>query len=74
MLWLPMGAIFAVTLTALSLTIFRIFATIANGTFDPSKDLLQLLFGVLLFALGIMVAVQGIKKLTEKTTGEVQTA
>ena len=74
MLWVPMGGLMAVTLTALSIVIFRMLNLIATGAFDIGQHLLQLLFGLLLFALGVMVAVQGVKKLTETVEGTGQAA
>ena len=73
MLWIPMGGLLIVTLTALSMVIYRNVALFATGSFVISQHLLQLLFGILLLALGVMVAVQGIKKLTEKDEDTTQT-
>ena len=74
MLWIPMGGLMAVTLTALTMVVLRMINLIFTGAFDVGQHLLQLLFGILLFALGVMVAVQGIKKLTETVDGTAQTA
>ena len=66
MLWLPMGIMLAVTLTALGMTIASKFGGIFAGTtVNVGGDLLQGCFAVALFALGVMVAVQGIRKLRE---------
>ena len=66
MLWIPMGVMMVVTFTALTATIVRLSkAFITTGlTFGNT---LQLIFAVLLLLLGILVAIQGIKKLMEKT-------
>lgn len=65
MLWIPMAFMMAVTFTALSMTIVKLskaFMTIGLSL----GNTLQLLFAVLLLILGVIVAVQGIKKLLEK--------
>ena len=69
MLWLPMGVMLAVTLTALGMSIVGKFGGIFAGTTaNLGGDLLQGCFAVALFALGVMVAVQGIRKLWGKKT------
>lgn len=69
MLWLPMGVMLAVTLTALGMTIATKFGGVFAGTTaNLGGDLLQGCFAVALFALGVMVAVQGIRKLWGKNT------
>lgn len=66
MLWAPMLFMLAVTLTAL---IQKMVALVKNVT---PGNMLQLAFAVALFALGVMVAVQGLGKLFGKT--EAKTA
>ena len=67
MLWVPMGVMLAVTLTALSMTIFTKFGGVFAGTTaNMGGDLLQGSFAVALFVLGVIVAVQGAKKLFGK--------
>ncbi|MDR0527343.1 MAG: carbon starvation protein A [Spirochaetaceae bacterium] len=66
MLYIPMFFMLAVTFTALFLIITTMCGRISSGTFETSKHLLQFVFAILLLALGIIVAVQGIQKLTEK--------
>lgn len=67
MLWVPMGIMLAVTLTALSMTIFNKFGGVFAGTTaNLGGDLLQGCFAVALFVLGVIVAVQGVKKLFAK--------
>ena len=66
MLWIPMVCMLAVTFTALTMKIVQL-ATGLSASANAFGDGLQLVFAVLLFALGVVVAVQGIRKLTEKT-------
>jgi len=64
MLWAPMGIMLAVTLTALAMTIVNKFGGLFAGTTaNLGGDLLQGSFAVALFVLGVIVAVQGVKKL-----------
>ena len=66
MLWLPMLFMMAVTFTALGMTIVKLSkAFVATGL--SLGNTLQLIFAVLLLILGVLVAVQGIKKLMEKS-------
>lgn len=60
MLWVPMIVMLAVTLTAL---IQKIVALIGDPT---AGNILQLVFAVLLFVLGVIVALLGLKRLAEK--------
>ncbi|MDR0624762.1 MAG: carbon starvation protein A [Treponema sp.] len=69
-LWAPMFIMLAVTFTALVFTIQAKGSKLFNGTFNFGTDFLQLVFAILLLALGIMVAVQGVAKLTEKEKPE----
>jgi len=66
MLWAPMILILIVTLTALVFTIRSKGAKLFDGTFVFGQDFLQLAFAILLLGLGIMVAVQGVRKLSDK--------
>jgi carbon starvation protein len=66
MLYAPMFFMLAVTFTALAFTIVQLGGFLSAGTFVAGKHALQLIFAILLLALGIMVAVQGVQKLTEK--------
>ena len=65
MLWIPMAFMIAVTFSALGLTIYKLGGQLFTTGLDLGNTL-QLIFAVLLLLLGIIVAVQGIKKLTEK--------
>jgi carbon starvation protein len=73
-LWAPMFIMLAVTFTALVFTIRAKGGKLFNGTFDFGLDFLQLIFAILLLALGIMVAVQGVMKLSEKETVDKKAA
>ena len=66
MLYIPMVFMMAVTFTALSFTIFNLTGLLMSGQLTTGLAL-QLVFAVLLLLLGIMVAVQGINKLTDRT-------
>ncbi|MDD7208999.1 MAG: carbon starvation protein A [Lachnospiraceae bacterium] len=66
MLWIPMFFMMAVTFTALTMTIIKLGTAFAAGGLSLGNTL-QLIFAVLLLLLGVVVAIQGIKKLTEKS-------
>lgn len=71
MLWIPMVFMMAVTFTALGMTIFKLGnAFITTGL--SLGNTLQLIFAVLLLILGVIVAVQGLKKLFERNSGAVK--
>ncbi|MBR6753867.1 MAG: carbon starvation protein A, partial [Clostridia bacterium] len=71
MLWAPMAIMLAVTLTALGMTIVSKFGGIFGGTTaNLGGDLLQGSFAIALFVLGVIVAVQGVKKLFGKEKAE----
>lgn len=69
MLYVPMFIMLAVTFTALIFTIRAKGGKLFDGTFSVGADGLQLIFAVLLLALGIMVAVSGVSKLGGKAEG-----
>lgn len=66
MLVIPMAIMMLITFSALGLKIYDFAVKLGNGTFNPALDGLQMVFAVLLTALGVIVAAQGIKKLGEK--------
>jgi len=66
MLWAPMCIMLAVTFTALAQAIIGILKKLSVGNFVFLTDGLQLIFAVLLAALGVMVAVSCLKKLVGK--------
>lgn len=65
MLWIPMGFMMAVTFSALGITIVKLSKAFVAGGLTIGTTL-QLVFAVLLLLLGVIVAIQGIKKLIEK--------
>lgn len=67
MLWIPMVIMLVVTLVALTLTIVSKTQLLFGGTSaNMVGDGLQLTFAVALFALGVTVAFQGLKKMLQK--------
>lgn len=60
-----MAFMIAVTFTALGMTIYHLGGQLVTTGLDLGNTL-QLIFAVLLLLLGIIVAVQGIRKLTDK--------
>lgn len=67
MLWFPMVFMMAVTFTALGMTIFKLGNSLMTTGLSFGNTL-QLIFAVLLLILGVIVAVQGIRKLIEDKT------
>lgn len=83
MLWIPLWTMVTVTFTALSITIWQLATGIANGTYQWIAGMtanmddvnvltawgagVQLIFAVLILALGVVVVIQGARKLLEKT-------
>ena len=65
MLWAPAVFMMAVTFSALGLTIYKLTGALMTTGLDLGNTL-QLIFAVLLLILGVIVAVQAIKKLFEK--------
>lgn len=66
MLWIPMFFMLAVTFTALGMTIYKLSKAFMTTGLDLGNTL-QLVFAVLLLILGVIVAISGIRKLTEKS-------
>ena len=82
MLWIPMVVMIAVTFTALAMTIWQLTSGLIDGTYAWVSGMttmvngasvltawgacLQLVFAVLILALGVVVVIQGIKKLFGK--------
>ena len=73
MLWGPMVFMMAVTFTALGMTIVKLTKAFMTTGLDFGNTL-QLIFAVLLLILGVLVAIQGIKKLLEKPEDKKVTA
>ena len=65
MLWIPMGFMMAVTFTALTMPIVKLSKAFVTVGLSLGTTL-QLVFAVVLLLLGIIVAVQGFKKLVER--------
>lgn len=66
MLYIPMTIMFCVTMTALGMSVWRIFGTVANGTFVFMVDGLQLIIAIALIALALMVVMHCLPKLSDK--------
>ena len=82
MLWIPMVVMIAVTFTALAMTIWQLTSGLIDGTYAWVSGMttmvngasvltawgacLQLVFAVLILALGVVVVIQGVKKLFGK--------
>lgn len=66
MLYVPMTIMFCVTMTALGMSVWRIFDTISAGTFVFMVDGLQLIIAVALIALALMVVMHCLPKLSDK--------
>ena len=64
MLWIPMVFMMAVTFTALSMTIVKLSKAFVTTGLTLGTTL-QLVFAVFLLILGVLVAIQGVKKLME---------
>lgn len=64
MLWGPMAFMIAVTFTALGITIYRLGGQLVAGGLSLGSTL-QLVIAVLLLALGVIVAAQGIRRLAK---------
>ena len=69
MLWIPMVIMVCVTFTALVMTIKKLataLTTGATGALGIGGSALQLVFAVLILALGVVVVIEGFKALTSK--------
>lgn len=62
MLYIPLGFMLVATFSALIISIINLLRKLPD-TFAPASDGVQLLFAVLLLALGVAVAAQGVQKL-----------
>lgn len=66
-MYIPLAVMIAVTFTALGMTIYnKLSAILTSVSTDVFGDLLQLVFAVLIFGLGICVVIQGIRRLVVK--------
>ena len=66
MLYVPMTIMFCVTMTALGMSVWRIFGALSAGTFVFMVDGLQLILAVALIALAVMVVMHCLPKLSDK--------
>lgn len=67
-MYIPLGAMLAVTFTALGMTVYnKAGALISSASADVFGDVLQLVFATLIIILGICVVVEGFKKLLTKS-------
>lgn len=87
MLWIPLFTMIAVTFSALALTIWNLGSGIVGGSYQWIAGMtvtvngasmltawgagIQLLFAVLILALGVVVVIQGIRKLLAKPAAAV---
>lgn len=70
-MYIPLGAMLAVTFTALGMTIYKkAAALITASSTDIFGDILQLVFATLIIILGICVVIEGFKKLFLKSEKE----
>lgn len=69
-MYIPLGAMLAVTFTALGMTVFNKASALITATSgDIFGDVLQLVFATLIIILGICVVIEGFRKLfTKKET------
>lgn len=66
-MYIPLGAMLAVTFTALGMTIYnKLVALITSASVDVFGDTLQLVFATLIIILGVCVVIKGFKKLFMK--------
>jgi len=65
MLWIPMVFMMCVTFSALGLTIYKLGGQLFSVGLSIGNGL-QLIFAILLLILGVIVAIQGVRKLIEK--------
>ena len=65
MLWIPMAFMMCVTFSALGITIYKLSKQLFSVGLSLGNGL-QLIFAILLLLLGVIVAIQGVKKLIEK--------
>jgi len=69
MLWLPMFFMSGVTFTALGITIYNLIKQFTDTGLSLGSTL-QLVFAVILFILGVIVTISGLKKLFGKEKSE----
>ena len=72
-MYIPLGAMLAVTFTALGMTVYnKATALITSSSTDIFGDILQLVFATLIIILGVCVVIEGFRKLFKKGDSEVK--
>ncbi len=72
-MYIPLGAMLAVTFTALGMTVYnKATALIMSSSTDIFGDILQLVFATLIIILGVCVVIEGFRKLFKKGDSEVK--
>ena len=72
-MYIPLGAMLAVTFTALGMTVYnKTTALIMSSSTDIFGDVLQLVFATLIIILGVCVVIEGFGKLFKKGDSEVE--
>lgn len=72
-MYIPLGAMLAVTFTALGMTVYnKATVLITSSSTDIFGDILQLVFATLIIILGVCVVIEGFGKLFKKGDCEVE--
>lgn len=72
-MYIPLGAMLAVTFTALGMTVYnKATALITSLSTDIFGDILQLVFATLIIILGVCVVIEGFGKLFKKGDSEME--
>ncbi len=72
-MYIPLGAMLAVTFTALGMTVHnKATALIMSSSTDIFGDVLQLVFATLIIILGVCVVIEGFRKLFKKGDREIK--
>ena len=72
-MYIPLGAMLAVTFTALGMTVYnKTTALIMSSSTDIFGDVLQLVFATLIIILGVCVVIEGFGKLFKKGDSEMK--
>ncbi|MBP3447332.1 MAG: carbon starvation protein A [Clostridia bacterium] len=72
-MYIPLGAMLAVTFTALGMTVYnKATALITSLSTDIFGDVLQLVFATLIIILGVCVVIEGFGKLFKKGDSEME--
>ena len=72
-MYIPLGAMLAVTFTALGMTVYnKTTVLIMSSSTDIFGDVLQLVFATLIIILGVCVVIEGFRKLFKKGDREIK--